>query len=1293
MSYSKRLRTAHSYIPSSYSESEPKEHDVFLSFRGEDTRNTFTDHLYQALVDKGISTFMDDEKIGIGKPISPELLLAIEKSSVAVIVLSRNYASSTWCLQELAKIIECMKEREMRVLPIFYHVDPSDVRNQKGTFADAFAEHEIRFEKNLEKVRTWRNALREVANLSGRHLQNGRESVFIKTIVDSISRELSDTLSIVDEDSLIGIKYPVRELLNSHLKTSREDEVRFIGLCGMSGIGKTTVARVVFQRIRLKFQACSFLDNVSAERNVDALLEKLLSDMKLRSEKEKWDGRAVIKNRLLSKKVLIVLDDVDKIEQLETLVGNCNWFGKGSRIIITTKDKHLLIRHGVPDENIYMVKGLNEYGHDLDLKLFCRKAFRKPNCEIDFLDLCKDFVHYASGHPLALKVLGSSLFGKGREVWQSDLAKLKAIPNEDIQKKLQIGFDALGRTEKKLFLDIACFFNGDYKDRVIDLLQGLYCYPTSDIETLVDKSLLTSSGKRLWMHNLLQQMSWEIVRCEHQHNPGKWSRLWLSDDILQVLKQNTGTDNVEGIMMNTPPHEEQLNANAFSNMKRLGLLKICNVHLSAGLGYLSNELRLMEWHEYPLTSMPNNFQPHNLVELIMPRCRFEQLPKGFRNLNKLKVLDLSDSQNLIKTPDFTGFSNLQRLILQGCTRLYEVHPSMGVLNRLVLLNLKDCQSLASLPYEINLESLKTVILSGCSNLIKFPEVGENMKRLSELYLDKTAIEEVPLSIQNLTGLTLLNLSGCKQDHPSELWHSMFCLSALTSLVALDLSDCNLSDGAIPGDLSGLSSLESLNLSRNNFTRLPDSISQLSKLKFLYLDNCSKLKLLPNFPSGTQLVMARECSSLENCSNQVTVWTSYETGFTIINCLSYVDDEKSKVSLQDLHFQPLWRQYREEPIQHGKGFLSTLPDTQIPKWFHHQNYGSSVSIPLPPDLSKNSSWRGIALYTVSEVEKNLGDVSPGQKSHNIHELTYHFDMQDGADLEDCTIFFHPPKDQSGVDLYRLCLYISHARFRDHLDRRSCISPSILTNSPSVRFKACGARILYEHDMVEFIHILSQKGRGIHNLPSSRRIEDFKRRFLGDATEKLQDFDGSSVYNLCFSGSIQNLFPSISRDPSVTFDSPSNWYKDGTWMGLALYASFDVLEHSSTKIDGDPNTQVPNKYHLTLSLNTDMGSLERFQTYCLTEEDLALLQHPRMLFGRRSKLGWLCYMPRGLFPDWLSGCSFIEASIGTNYPGLTMYQCGFRLVFQHDVLFQEILQILDACPDERRRFINPKVVELL
>ena len=147
-------------------------YDVFLSFRGKDTRNNFTDHLYTALKQKGVFTFRDNEGLERGKSISLELLKAIEESKFAIVILSRNYASSTWCLDELAKIVECMKQMKMTVLPIFYDVDPSDVRKQMGTFAQAFAKHEKRFKKNIKKVQTWRDALREVANLSGWHLQD-----------------------------------------------------------------------------------------------------------------------------------------------------------------------------------------------------------------------------------------------------------------------------------------------------------------------------------------------------------------------------------------------------------------------------------------------------------------------------------------------------------------------------------------------------------------------------------------------------------------------------------------------------------------------------------------------------------------------------------------------------------------------------------------------------------------------------------------------------------------------------------------------------------------------------------------------------------------------------------------------------------------------------------------------------------------------------------------------------------------------------------------------------------------
>ena len=147
-------------------------YDVFLSFMGEDTCNNFTDHLFDALKRKGISIFRDDGKLEREKSILPELKKAIEESRFAIVVFSRNYAYSTWCLEELAKVVRCMEETRMIVLPIFYNVDRFNVRKQKGTFAQAFVEHEECFKENMEKVQEWRNALIEVANLSGWDLKD-----------------------------------------------------------------------------------------------------------------------------------------------------------------------------------------------------------------------------------------------------------------------------------------------------------------------------------------------------------------------------------------------------------------------------------------------------------------------------------------------------------------------------------------------------------------------------------------------------------------------------------------------------------------------------------------------------------------------------------------------------------------------------------------------------------------------------------------------------------------------------------------------------------------------------------------------------------------------------------------------------------------------------------------------------------------------------------------------------------------------------------------------------------------
>ena len=180
---------------------------------------------------------------------------------------------------------------------------------------------------------------------------------------------------------------------------------------------------------------------------------------------------------------------------------------------------------------------------DKALELFSWRAFNKPCPKENFVAFSMEFVSYAKGLPLVLKVLGSSLIGKRFEVWRSALDFLKAKPNRDILNILQISYDGLRGIERELFLDIACFFKGEKKVCIRDILESFGYYPDYNIEVLVDKSLITIDEEgTLWMHDLLQQMSHEIVCCDSRESlrePGECSRLWMYENIINVLKNNT----------------------------------------------------------------------------------------------------------------------------------------------------------------------------------------------------------------------------------------------------------------------------------------------------------------------------------------------------------------------------------------------------------------------------------------------------------------------------------------------------------------------------------------------------------------------------------------------------------------------------------------------------------------------------------------------------------------------------------------------------------------------------------
>ncbi|XP_065616842.1 LOW QUALITY PROTEIN: disease resistance protein RUN1 [Quercus suber] len=252
----------------------------------------------------------------------------------------------------------------------------------------------------------------------------------------------------------------------------------------MGGMGKTTLAQEIYKRIFANFEASSFIDNVREEtrnQGLVSLQKQLISKILMESEINIWkiyEGINVIRNIARNKKVLIVLDDVDGEEQLEALAGNHDWFGSGSRIIVTSRDSHLLRRC---DMNIYTVKQLN---NDDALKLFSLRAFKKPGPKENYMDLSQDFVNYANGLPLALKVLGSLLFDKEIDEWNSALDKLKVEPDKKFLDILKISYDGLTNMQKELFLDIACFFKGENKNCIRDILKSFDYYPEYNIGVL-----------------------------------------------------------------------------------------------------------------------------------------------------------------------------------------------------------------------------------------------------------------------------------------------------------------------------------------------------------------------------------------------------------------------------------------------------------------------------------------------------------------------------------------------------------------------------------------------------------------------------------------------------------------------------------------------------------------------------------------------------------------------------------------------------------------------------------------
>ncbi|CAI0473746.1 unnamed protein product [Linum tenue] len=844
------------------------EYEVFLSFRGPDVRQTFADHLYSCFARSKIRTFRDEEELRKGEVIAPSLVRAIKESKIHIPIFTENYAASKWCLQELAQMVRCWKERKGHIiLPIFYFVDPRDVRHQIGPYWEAFEQHSLKHD--LETTREWRESLQEVGKMKGWHItKSSGEGAMIDQIFTEVELRLRTSHTLLVTDQLVGVNFHVQEVMR--LLTQEFADERMVGIYGMGGLGKTTIAKAVYNKVNMHFDRCCFIENIrqilSENGGVEILQNKIISSILKNDREIKDTGDRIhqIKNRVCKHKILIVLDDVDGMFQFEEILGNIGNFSSESRFIVTTRDRRVL-----EFLQVYKSYELKEMSRDHSLQLFSKHAFRMDYPPEDYVNLSDEFVQVAAGLPLALKVIGSLLFQTNLIFWEQKLAELKEIPAAKVQERLKISFNELTYNEKQIFLDIACFFVGVNKESPIFMWSDCDFYPGSAIRTLVLRSLIRINEKdEFWMHDHIRDLGRAIVREENFRNPGKRSRVWSNKDALNMLESGEVCVTLVCIFVVISPAYFPLFGNADydelteMDLEQLTGLRYLEVRCGSLTGDFTEVLPNIRWLRlHDCDSIPTDMDLEKLIVLDMKDCPVKDSWRSWNSIKvahnyKLKVANLVDCDKLEKPP-----SSLSRC------------------ESLELLDYSGCMSMQG---ELELERLKNLrVLRLCRTEITKLKVGGDigmLPHLKEIDFRFTRLTEVPPGISKLHSLEILDVTACRRSDIE----SPVCLMEMLppNLKRLAIVSFTLST-QLPPLLTHLEVGHSMQLERlsNNLASLSKNLTELrlyvvgifeihglgelTALETLDIDDAPNLRTLDGLQRLVLLkeLSVRECHSL------------------------------------------------------------------------------------------------------------------------------------------------------------------------------------------------------------------------------------------------------------------------------------------------------------------------------------------------------------------------------------------------------------------------------------------------